>query len=194
MDARSGAIRWLASALTAVCLIGSADAVSAQFKISRFTIDGGGGTRSAAGAFALGGTLGQPDAGRLTSLSFTLNGGFWFGGSLVSAVEEDLPGGGAGPPSTPGPPFRVYSATPNPVTQRTVIAFDLPEPTLVRAALYDVSGRLLRILVDEPLPAGAHWSAWDRRDQSGRLVVPGIYFLRLDAGIHRSNQRIVVVH
>ena len=194
MNARSREFRWLCSALAAACLFDSAEAASAQFKVSRFTIDGGGGTRSAAGAFALGGTIGQPDAGWLTSLSFMLSGGFWFGGTAVSGVDGNPPAGGSGSPTIPGPPFRVYSASPNPVRQRTVIAFDLPEPTLVQVAIYDVAGRRLKLLVHELLPAGARQTAWDRHDESGQLVSPGIYFLRLDAGVHRSTQRIVVVH
>jgi hypothetical protein len=194
MDDRSNASRWLPLALAAVFLVGRTGTASAQFSISRFTIDGGGTTRSAAGIFALGGTVGQPDAGRLTGPGFGLQGGFWFGGSAVSGVGEHPPGSGPGLPANPGPPFRVYSARPNPVVHRTVIAFDLPAPTPVKVALFDVSGRLLRVLVDASYPAGAHRSTWDLRDESGRIVAPGIYFLRLDAGVHRSHQRIVVVH
>jgi hypothetical protein len=34
---------------------------------------------------------------------------------------------------------------------------------------------------------------WDRRDHSGQPVSSGIYFLRLDAGAHRSRQKLVVL-
>ncbi len=48
----------------------------AQFALNWFTTDGGGGT-STGGAYALSGTIGQPDAGKLTGGNYTLAGGFW---------------------------------------------------------------------------------------------------------------------
>ena len=185
-------VRCLACVLS-VALCGVAGTASAQLNISRFTIDGGGGTRSMGGTFALGGTMGQPDAGRLSGSGFTLSGGFWFGGATVTAVGSDDTGDGVDLPNGAPLAFRMYPASPNPVAERTIVAFDLPEQTLVHAALYDVSGRLLRILADELLPAGKHQRAWDRRDGSGHAVPSGIYLLRLEAGAHRSFQKIVVV-
>jgi hypothetical protein len=169
----------------------AAGAASAQLNISRFTIDGGG-THSTGGNFALGGTIGQPDAGHLFGSPFILSGGFWgAGGGTVTAIES----GPSGDDLQAGVPlaFHMYPASPNPLAEQTRIAFDLPAPSLVRAALYDVTGRLVRILADEPLPAGKHHREWNRRNQSGQLVPSGVYFLRLDAGEHQSRQKIVVI-
>jgi FlgD Ig-like domain len=195
MRIRFIAVRCLGYVLTAALLSCAAGEASAQLSISRFTIDGGGGTRSTGGTFALGGTIGQPDAGRLSGSSFTLSGGFWSGGGgTVTAVDSDAPGDGIDLPSAAPLVFQMYAASPNPVVEQTMIAFDLPASSMVRAALYDVSGRLVRMLADESLPAGKHQRAWDRRDHSGHRVPSGIYFLRLDAGAHhQSHQKIVVV-
>lgn len=54
-----------------------------SYSIDWFTIDGGGGT-SAGGGFTLSGTIGQPDAGRLSGGAYTLEGGFWPAFSVVS--------------------------------------------------------------------------------------------------------------
>jgi hypothetical protein len=54
-----------------------------SYDLSRNTIDGGGATVSAGGAYALGGTIGQPDAGTMSGDGFRLDGGFW---SAVSVV------------------------------------------------------------------------------------------------------------
>jgi hypothetical protein len=54
---------------------------SAQFDLSWWSVDGGGGS-SAGGDFTLVGTVGQPDAGLLSGDSFTLQGGFLPGGGV----------------------------------------------------------------------------------------------------------------
>jgi len=66
--------------LLALLLLGfalSAQA-AASYSIDWFTIDGGGGT-SSGGNYSLSGTIGQPDAGRMTGGSYAIDGGFWGG-------------------------------------------------------------------------------------------------------------------
>jgi hypothetical protein len=52
-------------------------AQSGGYDISWWTVDGGGATFSTGGAYSLGGTIGQPDAGELSGGNYTLYGGFW---------------------------------------------------------------------------------------------------------------------
>jgi len=56
------------------------------YDLSWWSVDSGGATFSTGGAYELGGTIGQPDAGTLTGGGYTLGGGFW-GGGVVVAVE-----------------------------------------------------------------------------------------------------------
>ena len=68
--------RYLITAL----LICAAPLAYAQFELSWYTIDGGGGRSSTGGGFDLAGTIGQPDAASnptLTGGTFELTGGFW---------------------------------------------------------------------------------------------------------------------
>jgi hypothetical protein len=53
-------------------------AFAQSYTIDWFTIAGGGGT-STGGVYAVSGSIGQPDAGRLSGGSFTVEGGFWSG-------------------------------------------------------------------------------------------------------------------
>jgi hypothetical protein len=54
-----------------------------NYAIDWFTIDGGGGA-STSGVFSLSGTVGQPDAGKLSGGNYTLDGGFW---GIIAAVQ-----------------------------------------------------------------------------------------------------------
>lgn len=181
------------SALLALAFLSCAAGIgSAQFAIPRFTADSGGGG-STGGAFRLGGTAGQADAGRLTGASFALAGGFWAGGGgVVSSVPGDEEIGVD--PTAPAPlAFHLYPTSPNPVRESMVVAFDLPDARFVRAEVYDAAGRLVRVLASEVLAAGRNQRAWDRRDGRGARVSAGIYFIRFDAGRDQSRQKIVVV-
>jgi hypothetical protein len=59
------------------------------YSIDWSTVDGGGGT-STGGVYSVSGTIGQPDAGKLSGGNFTLEGGFW---GVIAAVQ------------TPGAPY-----------------------------------------------------------------------------------------
>jgi hypothetical protein len=54
------------------------------------TVDAGGATWSSGGSYILGGTIGQPDAGRLTAGAYTLVGGLWEGAAAKSEVYLPL--------------------------------------------------------------------------------------------------------
>jgi len=53
------------------------------YAIDWFTIDGGGGT-STGGVYSVSGTIGQPDAGKMSGGNFTLDGGFW---GIIAPVQ-----------------------------------------------------------------------------------------------------------
>jgi hypothetical protein len=61
----------------------------AQYQISWYTIDGGGGQGSG-GPYVLTGTIGQPDAAYSTGGGYELLGGFWTGGPLCVVDFRDF--------------------------------------------------------------------------------------------------------
>ncbi len=77
---------------------------------------------------------------------------------------------------------RLLQNHPNPFNPRTTIRFELPAVGHVRLAIYDVAGRLVRVLVEGEIAAGSHEAAWDGRDAAGRAVPSGSYLARLVAG------------
>jgi hypothetical protein len=56
-----------------------------NYSIKWFTIDGGGGGVSTGGPFSVTGTIGQPNAGKMSGGNFSVEGGFW---SVIAAVQE----------------------------------------------------------------------------------------------------------
>ncbi|MHB8078502.1 MAG: right-handed parallel beta-helix repeat-containing protein [Candidatus Krumholzibacteriia bacterium] len=73
-------------------------------------------------------------------------------------------------------------ATPNPFNPSTTLRFDLPEAGPVRLAVYDLRGRLVRLLVDDVRSAGAQRAVWDGKDARGLDAASGSYSARLEAG------------
>jgi subtilisin-like proprotein convertase family protein len=89
--------------------------------------------------------------------------------------------------------FKAYANYPNPFNPRTTIRFDLPRTLDVSLRVYDVSGRLVRTLVDEVMPAASHDVAWDGLDDGGRHVASGVYYYRLTAGENTTTQKMMLV-
>lgn len=69
--------------------------------------------------------------------------------------------------------------TPNPILNETTISYTLPEKTEVRLKVYDVTGKLVRTLVDAIQASGLKRVVWDRKNQNGETMSSGIYFYRL---------------
>jgi hypothetical protein len=87
--------------------------------------------------------------------------------------------------------FHLSSNIPNPFNPSTTIRFELPRPSDVRLSVYDVSGRLVAVLVDGKLDPGGHEVAWRGRDSTGAPVASGVYFCRMEAGDFRGTIKMV---
>ncbi|MCP4547970.1 MAG: S8 family serine peptidase [bacterium] len=87
----------------------------------------------------------------------------------------------------------MLTAWPNPFNPKTVIRFTNPAWGRVRLSVHGADGRLLRVLVDEDLPAGAGEFAWDGRAASGRALASGVYFARVDIGGKTMSRKLVLL-
>jgi len=63
-----------------------------------------------------------------------------------------------------------------------VFCFSAATNAGVSLAIYDVTGRKIKTLVDGRLEPGPHEIAWDGRCDNGKTATPGIYFYRLENG------------
>jgi len=90
--------------------------------------------------------------------------------------------------------LRLFRNYPNPFNPVTVIEYSLPRRVPVRLQVFDVSGRLVRWLVrDRVQQPGFHRIQWDGRNDSGREVASGVYFLSLSVEGERRSAKLVVV-
>ncbi|HEY3371658.1 MAG TPA: CotH kinase family protein [Prolixibacteraceae bacterium] len=70
---------------------------------------------------------------------------------------------------------------PNPFSDGTYIEFKLDKPGEYRVSIIDVNGRTLKILEGDDQLSTDHTIYWDGKDDSGKSVVTGVYFYRLEA-------------
>jgi len=71
--------------------------------------------------------------------------------------------------------------SPNPFNPQGRITFSIARAAVVSAKVYDVQGRLVRILLDrQALAAGEHQLLVDGKDQNGARLASGVYLYRID--------------
>ncbi len=85
---------------------------------------------------------------------------------------------------------------PNPFNPQTTISYDLPygdASQRVRLVILDISGRVVRRLVDEIQTGGTHHVVWDGKNDRGDKVSSGVYVSRLDVGVERRTRKLVLL-
>jgi photosystem II stability/assembly factor-like uncharacterized protein len=93
----------------------------------------------------------------------------------------------------PPPRSRLFAAMPNPFNPRTTLRWELAKASRVRLDIFDVRGRRVRRLVDRDLPAGPHALGFDGRDDDGRTLASGVYYILLDTGERQLRGRITLI-
>ena len=77
-----------------------------------------------------------------------------------------------------GPVFRgVLRNYPNPFKDKTNVSFTLARESTVSIEIYDITGRLVRVLAqDEVREAGGNEFPWDGKTSTGDVLARGVYF------------------
>ncbi|HEX5131824.1 MAG TPA: FlgD immunoglobulin-like domain containing protein, partial [Candidatus Krumholzibacteria bacterium] len=85
---------------------------------------------------------------------------------------------------------------PNPFNPVTAIPYTLPngsDAVRVKLMILDVSGRLVRTLVNEDQTGGAREAVWEGKDDRGNPVSSGVYFYVLDVANKRLTRKLVLL-
>jgi len=84
--------------------------------------------------------------------------------------------------------FAIDGPYPNPFNPTATIGFALPEASLVKLEIYDVSGRLVKTLIDGTRSAGNHSVTFNADG-----LASGLYIYRLQAGQHTASGKMVLM-
>jgi hypothetical protein len=82
-------------------------------------------------------------------------------------------------------------AQPNPFANQTRIAYSIPEKTRVLLAIFNVSGRRVRTLVDRIQAPMQYEMIWDGHGEGGAALAAGLYFIHLRTGIEKQTRKVV---
>jgi len=82
---------------------------------------------------------------------------------------------------------------PNPFNPSTTIRYDMKAKGLVTIKIFDVSGRLVRTLVDEVRDAGSHEAIWEGTNSRGAGVSSGIYFYEMKTKGFSATKKMILL-
>ena len=84
--------------------------------------------------------------------------------------------------------FELKNAYPNPFNSITNIEFSIPMDSYVTVKIYNLLGKEISTLVDNPLQTGFHNVNWD-----AQALPSGVYFVKLNAGEFTQTQKLMLV-
>ena len=98
---------------------------------------------------------------------------------------EVLPGAVAG--------YRIEGNSPNPFNPSTTIHFQVKQNGPIRLEIFDVTGARVRLLTEGYMDASRYGVLWNGRDDAGRAVESGSYFVRLHADGFSAVHRVLLL-
>ncbi|MCP3975607.1 MAG: T9SS type A sorting domain-containing protein, partial [bacterium] len=82
---------------------------------------------------------------------------------------------------------------PNPFNPKTTIKFALASEEHVHLSVYDLSGRVVKTLVNGSMLATDHEVVWDGKNENGDRIASGVYFYKLVAGDYTATEKMVML-
>lgn len=88
---------------------------------------------------------------------------------------------------------RIEGNTPNPFNPSTTIRFEVAQSGPARLEIYNILGARVRLLAEGFMDAGRYGVLWNGRDDRGRAVESGSYFVRLSADGFAAVRRVLLM-
>ena len=101
---------------------------------------------------------------------------------LNSTLEKPLPS-----------KFELKMNYPNPFNPSTTIPIELPEESFVEVAIYNILGEKITVLSKGVKSPGYHNILWNGKNQFGKPVSSGIYFVSVHLGQKIYHQKMMLL-
>ncbi|MFC1509298.1 two-component regulator propeller domain-containing protein [Candidatus Omnitrophota bacterium] len=123
--------------------------------------------------------------GGYTSISIDHDGVAWLGtereGMLSFTIKTGKQSSVESQNTTPAA-IVITGIYPNPFNESTVIEVSIDTEDFANLSVYNLLGQKIKKLGANPISPGTHRILWDGKDNSGKAVSSGIYFIHLHAG------------
>jgi hypothetical protein len=82
---------------------------------------------------------------------------------------------------------------PNPFSLETTVKFAVPNDGKVSLKIYNITGRLIKTMIDETFEAGSYTAKWNGSSDRGESVPNGVYFFRLTTSKGNLTNKIILL-
>ena len=82
---------------------------------------------------------------------------------------------------------------PNPFNPITTLRYNVPEKILVRISIFDISGNLIKMLVNDVKNAGFYSAEWGAINDNGQPLSTGVYFYKIKAGNFVDTKKMILL-
>jgi hypothetical protein len=89
--------------------------------------------------------------------------------------------------------FMLPAPSPNPFVRDLRISFSVPRSGALSISVYDIAGRLVSNIVDRNFSAGEYEIVWHGKDNTGRRISSGIYFVRAIYGNEVTTRKVILL-
>jgi hypothetical protein len=86
---------------------------------------------------------------------------------------------------------KLYQPFPNPFFSSAIITYSLEKEEDIKILIYSLNGSLVRILFNGKEKRGRYLIKWDGKDNKGKNVNKGIYFLRFITNNYQETKKII---
>lgn len=90
-------------------------------------------------------------------------------------------------------PKTIVEHFPNPFCDAVNIKYSISVPGEVSLKVYNVSGEIVGVLVNELKEPGVYRAVWNGRDERGNKLPAGIYFYKLQTAKQRSTKKLIML-